>query len=213
MLIVLLTFVLILGIVLGAYYALVELPERSEKSRLLGRLVAPKLTAGLLKPGDLERPADRLSGVQAIQALLSRVKRLSGPLERLIVQSGMRITVGTLVMASVLAGCVGYLVVSAVTHLALLGLAAAVLFAGLPFMFVRWKRTRRFGRFEEQFPEAIELLARALRAGHTFPTGVQMVADEIASPVGAEFKLLYDRQAFGMPLGDALKGMAERVPI
>ena len=80
-------------------------------------------------------------------------------------------------------------------------------------MFVRWKRTRRFGMFEEQFPEAIALMARALRAGHAFPTGIQMVADEIPAPVGAEFKLLYDRQNFGMPLGDALKGMAERVPI
>ena len=67
--------------------------------------------------------------------------------------------------------------------------------------------------FEEQFPEAIELMARALRAGHAFPTGILMVADEIPSPVGAEFKLLYDRQNFGMPLSDALKGMAERVPI
>ncbi len=67
-------------------------------------------------------------------------------------------------------------------------------------MFVRWKRTRRFGKFEEQFPEAIELMARALRAGHAFPTGIHMVADEIPSPVGAEFKLLYDRQNFGMPL-------------
>ena len=95
----------------------------------------------------------------------------------------------------------------------MLALAAAPLFASIPFMFVRWKRTRRFGMFEEQFPEAIELMARALRAGHAFPTGIQMVADEIPSPVGAEFKLLYDRQNFGMPLSDALKGMAERVPI
>ena len=67
--------------------------------------------------------------------------------------------------------------------------------------------------FEEQFPEAIELLARALRAGHAFPTGLTMVADEIPPPVGSEFKLVYDRQNFGMPLGDALKALAERVPV
>jgi tight adherence protein B len=67
--------------------------------------------------------------------------------------------------------------------------------------------------FEEQFPEAIDLMARALRAGHTLPTGIQTVAEEIPAPVGAEFKLLFDRQNFGMPLGDALKDMAKRVPI
>jgi tight adherence protein B len=116
-------------------------------------------------------------------------------------------------MASMLLGCVGYLIVNALTHFPMVALGTAALFASIPVMFVRWKRSKRLGKFEEQFPEAIELMARALRAGHAFPTGIQMVADEVSAPVGAEFKLLYDRQNFGMPLGDALKGMAERVPI
>ena len=107
MAIVALTFVLILGIVLGAYYAFVVRPERGERSRLLGRLATPKVTSQLLKPGELERPADKLSDVRAVQAVLSRAKGLSGPLERLITQSGLKITVGTLVMASVLLGCAG----------------------------------------------------------------------------------------------------------
>jgi tight adherence protein B len=213
MLIVLLTFVLTLSIVLGAYYAFVVRLERGEKSRLLGRLARPKVISQLLKQGDLERPADRLSSVQAIQSVLLRAKGFSGPIDRLITQSGLKITVGTLVMASVLLGCVAYLIIKSLTSFTLLGFAAAPVFAGIPFMFVRWKRTRRFRTFEEQFPEAIELMARALRAGHAFPTGIEMVADEIPAPVGAEFKLLYDRQNFGMPLNDALKGMAERVPI
>ncbi len=213
MLIVVLTFVLILGIVLGAYYAFVVRPERGEKSTLLGRLATPKVTGQLLKPGDLERPADRLSDVRAIQTMLSRAKSLSGPIERMINQSALKITVGTLVLASALLGCVGFLIVDHLTHFTLVALGTAPLFASLPFMFVRWKRARRFRKFEEQFPEAIELMARTLRAGHALPTGIQTVAEEIPAPVGAEFKLLYDRQNFGMPLGEALKGMAERVPI
>jgi tight adherence protein B len=68
-------------------------------------------------------------------------------------------------------------------------------------------------KFEEQFPEAIDLIARALRAGHAFPTGLSMVADELGDPVGPEFKLLYDRQNFGMPLPDALRSFAARVPL
>jgi tight adherence protein B len=108
---------------------------------------------------------------------------------------------------------VGYLTAKFLTDFTPLALGAGLLFAGIPVMFVRWKRTQRFRTFEEQFPEAIELMARALRAGHAFPTGIQMVADEMPNPIGAEFKLLYDRQNFGMSLNDALKGMAERVPI
>ena len=213
MAITLLTFVLVLSIVLGAYYAFVVRPETDDRSKLLRRLSRPKAVSQLLKPGELERPADRLSKVQALETMLSHARGLSRPLERLITQSGLNITVGTLVMASVLLGGVGYLAVKVLTHFTILGLAAAPLFAVLPFMFVRWKRTRRFHKFEEQFPEAIELMARALRAGHAFPSGIQMVADEMADPMRAEFKLLYDRQNFGMPLSDALKGMAERVPI
>lgn len=208
-----LTFVLILSIVLGAHYALVVKPETDDRSRLLRRLSGPKTASHLLKPGGLERPADRLSSVQAVQAVLSRAKGISSPLERLIMQAGLQITVGTLVMASVLFGCIAYLVVKTLTHFTFLALTAAPLVASVPVMIVRWKRARRFRTFEEQFPEAIELMARALRAGHAFPTGIRMVADEMSDPMGAEFKLLYDRQNFGMPLSDALKGMAERVPI
>jgi tight adherence protein B len=208
-----LTFVLILAIILGGYYLFVEKPEKDDKSKLLRRLKKPEVKSQLLKPGELERREDKLSNVQAVEALLLRAKGLSGPLEKLITQSGLSITVGALVMASVLLGCVGYLLVKFLTYLTLVGLAAAPVFASVPFMFVRWKRTRRFQKFEEQFPEAVELLSRALRAGHTFPTGILMVADEMPSPIGAEFKLVYDRQNFGMPLSDALKAMAERVPI
>ena len=115
MAIVALTFVLILVVILGAYYAFVVRAEGDERSKLLGRLATPKVTGQLLKHGDLERPVDKLSDVRLIQAVLSRAKGLSGPIERLIMQSGMQITVGALVMASILLGCVGYLVVKVLT--------------------------------------------------------------------------------------------------
>ena len=67
--------------------------------------------------------------------------------------------------------------------------------------------------FEDQFPQAIDLIASSLRAGHAFTAGVSMVSDEVADPTGAEFRLLYDQQNFGMPLPDALKSFAKRVPL
>ena len=213
MAIVLFTFLLILGIVLGAYYVFVLRPEGDTRAKLLKRLGKTKAASQLLKPGDLEHPADRLSDVRAVQVVLSRAKGLSGPLDRLVTQSGLKITVGTLVMASFLAACVGYLLVKWLTYYTYLGLAAAPLFGVVPYLIVRRARTKRFETFEEQFPEAIDLIARALRAGHAFPTGLLMVAEESKEPIASEFKLVYDRQNFGMPLGDALKGLAERVPI
>ena len=78
---------------------------------------------------------------------------------------------------------------------------------------VRYKRTKRLQTFEEQFPEAHRSIARALRAGHAFTTGLGMVADEMPAPVGDEFKLLYDEQNFGMSLPEALRTMARRVPV
>ena len=212
MVIVALTFVVVIGIVLGAYFALVVRPESDERSKLLSRLGKTKGT-GVVKGAQLERPVDRLSNVRAMQIVLSRAKGVSGPLGRLVTQSGLKLTVGTLVMVSVLAACAGYALVKWLTYYTYLGLAAVSVFGLLPYLFVRVARAKRLELFEEQFPESIELIARALRAGHAFPTGLQMVADEIPDPVGAEFKLVYDRQNFGMSLNDALKGLAERVPI
>ena len=212
MVIVVFTFVAILGIVLGAYYAFIVRPESDDRSKLLSRLGKAKVT-GASKATQLERPEDRLSTVKALEAVLSRAETFSGPLERLVTQSGLKLTVGTLVMTCVLAACTGYFIVKWLTYYTYLGLMAAPVFGVLPYLFVRMARTRRFDKFEEQFPESIELMARALRAGHAFPTGLQMVAEEIPDPVGAEFKLVYDRQNFGMSMHDALRGLAERVPI
>jgi tight adherence protein B len=89
---------------------------------------------------------------------------------------------------------------------------AAVGFA-IPFMVLNYKRGRRMRVFEEQFPEALDLIARALKAGHAFATGLKMVADEIHDPVGPEFRKTFDEQNFGLPLKDALQNLTERVPL
>jgi tight adherence protein B len=209
---VVLTFCLVLGIIFGSYYAFVLRPELRDQHALRKRLRG-SVAAEPAPMGTLERPAERLSGVQALNVVLSRTTGISGPLERLITQSGLKLTVGTLLLASAFLGCVTYLVVKWLTYYTYLGLAAAPLGAMVPFVVVHAARTKRLRLFEEQFPEAIGLLARALRAGHAFSTGLTMVADEIPAPVGTEFKLVHDRQNFGMPLGDALKGLADRVPV
>jgi len=94
-----------------------------------------------------------------------------------------------------------------------LALGLALLTSTIPASVLRFQRTRRMLQFEEQFPEALALISRALKAGHTFTTGLAMVAEELPAPIGPEFKLLYDQQNYGMPLPDALKEFARRLPL
>jgi tight adherence protein B len=82
-----------------------------------------------------------------------------------------------------------------------------------PTLWLKFKRSQRLKKFEEQFPEALDLLSRAIRAGHAFQTAMGMVADELPTPVGTEFKKSFDQQNFGLPLKEALDDMADRVPI
>jgi tight adherence protein B len=85
--------------------------------------------------------------------------------------------------------------------------------SSLPWFWVIRKRNKRMHLFERQIPEALDLMGRALRAGHAFPTGVKMVGDEMPEPIAKEFRVLYDETNFGMPQNEALLRLADRVPV
>ena len=85
--------------------------------------------------------------------------------------------------------------------------------AAIPFVIIAIKRQRRFFRIEEQFPDAIDLLGRAVRAGHAFTTGLDLIAKEMPSPVSDEFQRVYEQQNLGLPLRDAFENMMRRVPL
>jgi tight adherence protein B len=84
---------------------------------------------------------------------------------------------------------------------------------GAPIAWLANRRSARLHRFEEQFPEALDLMSRAIRAGHAFQTAMGMAADELEEPVGPEFKTTFDQQNFGLPIADALRALSERVPL
>ncbi len=130
-----------------------------------------------------------------------------------MLKSGLNVTVSTVLLASACVAALAYIAVTRFLHMPLVGVVVAICRAFLPYGFVKMMRNRRMIKFEEQFPEAIDLLARALRAGHALTTGLSMVGDEMAEPVGPEFRLLFDQQNFGMPLPQALKAFADRIPI
>lgn len=90
---------------------------------------------------------------------------------------------------------------------------AALLGAAAPYMYLRHRRKRRMRKLEEQLPEGIDLMGRALRAGHPFPSGIKMVADEMPDPLGTEFGRVFEEQRFGLPVADAMLSMADRTTL
>lgn len=85
-------------------------------------------------------------------------------------------------------------------------------FACCPLIWLRFRRKRRLKKFGKQLPEALELISRALRAGHSLASGISLVADEMPDPIRKEFQRCYESQNLGVPLEEALEDMSQRVP-
>src|SRR5205823_2710361 len=165
-----------------------------------------------LNVGALLKKKEKLSDVGFIDALLGSAGLVVGPLQRTISESGVKTNVSSVVLGSACLAGLAYIGSVRLLHLPLVGLGFAAAAAWIPYAVLRAMRTKRMTKFEEQFPEAIDLLARALRAGHALTTGLSMVADEMREPCGPEFRQLFDQQNFGMPFPEALKAFAARVP-
>ena len=134
-------------------------------------------------------------------------------LARLIQQAGRKTTPSAVVLTSLAcAATVGGLTLL-LTRQPIAAPAVAILAGLTPVLWLMHRRSVRVRKFEEQFPEALDLLARAIRAGHAFQTAMGMVADELADPVGPEFKTTFEQQNYGLPLRDALNAMPERIPL
>jgi len=205
-------FGVVLSIVLGAYWVFVLRLEQSDEQALRKRLQA-EVVQEVPKRLKLANKDKRLSEVATLNTALIRANRFTGSLQRSLTQAGMQATVGTILLSSACLGLGTYVVVRMLTFSTPMGVGAGLFVAMIPFWIVNYKKNQRLRQFEEQFPEAIDLIARALRAGHAFTTGLAMVAEEIKKPVGEEFKLLYDRQNFGMPLPEAMRAFADRIPL
>jgi len=200
-------FALIIALVVGPYYLFVIKDEQRVLDRLKPKPAASRVLKGVLKQ------ENRLSSVEPLDAALRRATRVTGPVQQLLDQAGVRMNLGTFLLLCLTLPLAGFVLGTALSRMAIVGIVAGAIAAPLPYLYLRWARSRRMLQFEEQFPEAIDLVARALRAGHALPTGLGMVADEMPPPVGLEFRKLYDEQNFGLTLGDALRNFARRIPV
>ena len=161
----------------------------------------------------VRREAERLSSVPLLNRLLSSRAAVTAPIHRLVEQSGVETTVGVVVLATGCFRMFGFVIGQLWLRSDLLGLLLAWSLPECPYGYLAWKRARRVARFEELFPEALTLMTRAMRAGHTFVTAIGMVADEMPQPISAEFRLLHDRQNFGLPIAEALRDFGQRIPV
>ncbi len=188
--------------------------QRSAQARLIKDRLATVQKAPERDPNEelaLLRD-EQLSQFPALDTLLRRSARVSAIQEALL-QGGMKLRAGNFLAFCLGSGIlVGFLAFYFSKNPAI-AWAGLILGIFLPYAIVSYRRQKRFEKIEELFPEAIDTLARAVRAGHAFTTSLEMIANEIAEPLAGEFRQLYEEQKFGMPVRDALMNLTERVPL
>jgi tight adherence protein B len=206
-----LVFILVAGAVVGGYLGVLMVRDGIARRRLERRLQELSQPSPVPDESSIVlRPAE--GPVPLVERALGRT-RAGFRLATLIEQAGVRTTPGAIVLISGLLA-----VLFGVVGLVLLRVPAALLVlvplgAAAPVLWLVKRRSSRLKAFEEQFPEALDLVSRAIRAGHSFQAALGMVADELKPPVGPEFRKMFDQQNFGLPLREALEGLAARVPI
>lgn len=195
----------VIGLTVCVFLAFSKPPAAAVEKRLdqlAGRAPRPVST----DQGMLLRP-DRLNLGEARQWLPS-----SEAVERLFEQADIGMTFRQFVVIPIalgVAGWLGSLAAGLAWHLATVAGLGLTL---LPWVWLLRRKKKRIKQFVSQMPDALELVSRALRAGHSLGSGLHVVADEMAPPIAVEFGRIFEEQNLGIPIEDALRGLADRVP-
>jgi tight adherence protein B len=208
----LLVFVATLSLVISGLYFFVELPQARRQMRTRLASLHEAAAGGTATFESQIMREQILSSIPAVNRVLLRIPGI-GRLQILMTQAAVELPIGHLLaiaLSLLFFTCLVSLMARMPLFLTLLFAPGA---ACLPFLAVTIKRHRRLRKFEELFPDAMDLLARAVRAGHAFTTGFTLLADEMPEPIAGEFRTTFDQQNLGLPLGEALRNLAIRVPI
>src|SRR5512146_2625753 len=195
-LIVLAVFVIGAGLVGAAAAGINYLPEHLTRRRIDARMRETGLGLDAASSDDTTVvKREREGPLKGLEEAIGKT-RGGGWLSHLIEQSGARVSAGTIILVSLFCAFMSAVAAAAFVRFFWAPIAAGLLGALAPFAILRHRRSKRMHRFEEQFPEVLDLLSRAIRAGHAFTTAMGMVADELPEPVGPEFKKGFDQQNF-----------------
>jgi tight adherence protein B len=217
MVIVILVFI---AVALIVFVTAMLLDQRSAQARLLRERLASVQKSNQREPNEelaLLRD-EMLSQIPALDSLLRRSERMAN-FQSFLEQANLKVRAGNLliycVISAIVMGAVGLMLAGSLppNQALLFVFVGAVVGGVIPFSYASYRRTKRFQRFEELFPDAIDTLARAVRAGHAFTTALELIANEIAEPVAGEFRMLFEEQKFGLPVRDALMNLTERMPL
>ncbi len=187
-------------------------PEKREIKKRLRILAASRLEDPEI---DIVRKKS-LSGISWLRRILTDFP-LTDKILLLIDQSGLKLNVALLILISLSMAAMGFLIGLFIIegHLLvyryLVQVGLAILLGILPLLFVLVAKAKRMEKFNAQLPEALDLIARSLRAGHAFSAGLKMVADEMRDPIGTEFYRTLNEINFGVNIPDALKNLSNRI--
>lgn len=206
------TFLVVFLIVVGSYLLMVVRPEAAARDMLRQRI---KTGGEAVKPvnKDLLKEVELLSVIGPLNRALAGDSPMAVMIRNVVHMSGVQLTAGQVVLGSACLGLLGYVLTVRAIPWNFLGVLAGLVAGFLPFGILLLLRAKRLRKLEEQLPEAVDLIARTLRAGHAFTTGLRMVAEEVPEPTATEFRLLHDQQNYGMPIQEALRAFAKRVPL
>lgn len=154
---------------------------------------------------------DVLSDIPWLNELLATARRFQ-PFRTLHRQADSKTPLGIFVLATPLLGLLGLIGSMWMLDVPfVLALVPAALCGSVPAGYLYWLKAQRMKQFERQLPEALELVSRALKAGHAFSVGLKLVGEEAADPIGIEFRRVFDEVSMGVALPQALQNMTERL--
>ncbi len=199
---------LVVGMVLAVAFALVGRQDDLKVGERLDLLVGRR---GAAKDSSADMLLKQALSEVDKKNLLDKLTPEAFNLTKVIEQADANVKPSALFGAGLLLGGVG-LVVGYVTVNPYVAPVTALVCFTVPFAWLFWKRSKRLKKFAGQLPEGMELIARALRAGHSLAAGLHVVAEEMPQPIAKEFGRVYEEQNLGITLDDALKNLTERVP-
>jgi tight adherence protein B len=207
-----LVFVFALFLVLGAYLVATHGSDK-KRARLQKRLSEALLHSASTEDVDVVLARNELmSEIPLVNRAMIDIQAAL-QLKRMLDQADLHITPSRLIMFSVMAGMLGALAASVLTVFIPLMILAGLVTASLPFVHVWWRRRKRFNEFLEHLPDALDLMSRALSAGHAFSEALHMVSMEMPEPIATEFRKAYEEQNLGLSVKLALENLTQRVPL
>jgi tight adherence protein B len=206
-----LVFVAVL-LLLESMYVMWRAQHGPQASKLRGRLSALAATRDKSQQTQLLKQR-MLSEMPLFERSLLRLPRVRA-LDRAIVQSGLNWTVSKLLLACAMLFAFTWLLMSSGMHQPTwISVAVGLVVGSLPLLYVQYRSAKRLSKIEQQLPEALDLITRALRAGHAFSSALKMSGEELPDPVAGEFRIVHDEVNFGISMEQALGHLSERVPL